>query len=82
MRFHWLRDRVRQNQFIMTPVAGKDILADIFTKTLSVKDFQSFIPRLVQSPLIPVGDGFLKPYVYKPNKKHKKVTTVSLERVC
>ena len=74
MRFHWLRDRVRQKQFLMTPVAGKDILADIFTKTLSVRDFQRLIPRLVHPPPQPVGVGFLNPYVYKPNKKHKVIT--------
>ena len=76
MRFHWLRDRIRQNQFVMVPVAGKDILADIFTKTLSVKDFQRLIPRLIQPPPQPVGDGFLRPYVYKP--KPRKVQPVQL----
>ena len=76
MRFHWLRDRVRQGQFVMVPVAGKDILADIFTKTLSVHDFQRLLPRLINPPPQPIGAGFLQPYVYKP--KPRKVTTEQL----
>ena len=76
MRFDWLRDHIRQNQFVMVPVAGKDILADIFTKTMSVKDFQSLIPRLIQPPPQPVTDGFLRPYVYK--SKPRKVQPVQL----
>jgi len=74
MRFHWLRDRVRQKQFIMVPVSGKDILADIFTKTLSTKDFQRLALRLVQPPPNPVGTGFLKPYIYKPKPRKVQVT--------
>jgi len=63
MRFYWLRDRIRQNQFFMVPVEGKDIPSDNFTKTLSVKDFQRHIPRLIKPPPQRVGDGFLRPYV-------------------
>ena len=50
----------------MIPVADEDIVADIFTKTLSVKDFQRLIPRWIQPLPQSVGDGFIKPYVYKP----------------
>jgi hypothetical protein len=59
----------------MIPVSGKDILADIFTKTLSTKDFQRLAPRLVQPPPNPVGAGFLNPYIYKPRTRTRKVTS-------
>jgi len=76
MRFHWLRDRVRQNKFAMVPASDKDILADIFTNTLSVKHFQRHIPYLIQLTPQPVNEGFLKPHIYKP--KPRKVQTVQL----
>ena len=61
----------------MVSVAGKDFSADIFTTTLLVEDFQRrLIPRLIQPPEQPVGDGFLRPYVYKP--KPRKVQPVQL----
>jgi hypothetical protein len=40
MRFHWIRDRVRQGQFIITWSPGVTNLADFFTKNLSTKQFQ------------------------------------------
>jgi hypothetical protein len=58
----------------MVPVSGKDILADIFTKTLSTKDFQRLAPRLVQPHPNPIGIGFLKPYIYKPKPRKVQVT--------
>jgi hypothetical protein len=36
MRFHWLRDRIRQGQFTLRYLAGKQNLADFFTKKLPV----------------------------------------------
>ena len=65
MRFHWLRDRIRQGQFTITHVPGCSNLADIFTKTLSVTDFQKVLRRLVQPPTTPTAPGFKKPYVPK-----------------
>lgn len=47
MRFHWLRDRIRQGQFTLTYLAGKYNLADFFTKTLPVAVHQLMTPRLV-----------------------------------
>jgi cytochrome b involved in lipid metabolism len=32
MRFYWIRDRIKQGQFIIHWRAGKDNLADYFTK--------------------------------------------------
>jgi hypothetical protein len=51
MRFHWLRDRIRQGQFTITHLAGKLNLADFFTKTLPCAIHQDLMPRLVHSPL-------------------------------
>jgi hypothetical protein len=50
LRFHWIRDRIRQGQFSMMHIPGKQILADFFTKTLSVADHQAMMPRLVHTP--------------------------------
>jgi hypothetical protein len=36
MRFHWLRDRVRQGHFRIIFVPGKFNVADFYTKTLPV----------------------------------------------
>jgi hypothetical protein len=50
MRFHWLRDRIRQGQFTITYLAGTLNLADFFTKTMSCAHHQAFMPRLVLTP--------------------------------
>jgi hypothetical protein len=34
MRFHWVRDRVRQGQFIISYIISVDNIADYFTKNL------------------------------------------------
>jgi hypothetical protein len=50
MRFHWLRDRIRQGQFRMIHLAGKKILADYLTKALPVDLHRAMVPRLVRVP--------------------------------
>ena len=50
MRFHWVRDRVRQGQFIVEWRRGAHNLADFFTKPLPVKVHQSLLPLLVRVP--------------------------------
>jgi hypothetical protein len=50
MRFHWPRDRIRQGQFTLLYLAGKQNLADFFTKTMPVAIHQLMMPRLVSSP--------------------------------
>jgi hypothetical protein len=50
MRFHWLRDRIRQGQFRMIHLSGKLILADYFTKALPLAIHRTFVPRLVRVP--------------------------------
>jgi hypothetical protein len=40
MRFHWIRDRVRQGQFLINWAPGSSNLADFFTKNLAAPQFQ------------------------------------------
>ena len=53
MRFHWIRDRIQQKQFIVIWRKGADSLADFFTKPLRVHVHQSLIPLLVHIPPAP-----------------------------
>ena len=50
MQYHWLRDRVQLQQFIVLWRKGMYNLADFFTKPLSVKDHQSVMHLLVRVP--------------------------------
>ena len=50
MRFHWVRDRVRQGQFVVQWRKGAHNLADFFTKPLPVKVHQSLMSLLVNVP--------------------------------
>ena len=50
MQFHWLRDRVQLQEFIVIWRKGMYNLADFFTKPLSVKDHQSVMHLLVRVP--------------------------------
>jgi hypothetical protein len=47
VRFHWLRDRVRQEQFRVVWVASGDNLADFFTKALPVHEHLARMDQLV-----------------------------------
>ena len=47
MRFHWIRDRIRQGQFEVQWRKGAHNLADFFTKPLPVHAHQSLMPLLV-----------------------------------
>ncbi len=48
MRFHWIRDRVRQKQFIITYISTHDNIADYFTKNLTFEIYSKFQPFIVQ----------------------------------
>ena len=50
MQFHWLRDRVHLQEFIVIWRKGIYNLADFFTKPLSVKDHESVMHLLVRVP--------------------------------
>ena len=49
MRWHWIRDRIRQQQFNVVWRCGANNLADFFTKPLSVQDHLSILPLLVST---------------------------------
>jgi hypothetical protein len=51
IQYHWIRDRVARNQFIVAWRSGEHNLADIFTMALFVKDHQAFLPLLVRIPM-------------------------------
>ena len=53
MRFHWIRDRISQNQFIVTWRQGALNLADFFTKTLPVNVHKSLMHLLVTIQRLP-----------------------------
>jgi hypothetical protein len=53
MRFHWIRDRVRQGHFTVEWRKGASNLADFFTKPLPVHVHQSLMPFLVRTPAGP-----------------------------
>jgi hypothetical protein len=47
MRFHWIRDRVRQDQFIIAYIPPQQNLADYFTKNLPKESHVKFHSYLV-----------------------------------
>jgi len=55
MRFHWIRDCIRQGQFTVSWVAGAGNLADFFTKALPVKRHQELLKLLVHTLCPPVA---------------------------
>lgn len=62
MRFHWIRDRVRQGQFEVNWAPGKSNLADFFTKNLPAKQFQFmrlFFVRDIKPKKPPPGHAIL-----------------------
>jgi histone deacetylase 1/2 len=48
MRFHWIRDRVRQSQFTIAYIPTSQNLADYFTKNLPYESHAQFHPFLVR----------------------------------
>ena len=51
MRFHWLRDRVRQGQFRIRWIPKEQNMADFFTKALPAHVHMDFARKLVRSPV-------------------------------
>jgi hypothetical protein len=50
MRFHWVKDRVKQLQFQVCWQKGADNLADFFTKPLPTTQHQRLMRKLVSIP--------------------------------
>ena len=59
MQYHWLRDWVQMQEFIVIWRKGMYNLADFFTEPLSVKDHQVVMHLLVRFP--PTSPAFLAP---------------------
>ena len=50
MRFHWIRDRIRQQHFAVTWEPGASNRADFFTKALPTHVHQARMPTIVDIP--------------------------------
>ena len=50
MRYHWIKDRVKQLQFTILWQKGADNLADFFTKPLPTSQHQQLMRKLVHVP--------------------------------
>jgi hypothetical protein len=51
MRYHWIRDRITQNHFVVTWKPGESNLADFFTKVHPVKHFMSMKKYFIHIPV-------------------------------
>ena len=51
MRYHWIRDRVKQNELTVEWCRGDSNLADFFTKPLPVHEYWRVRPQLVHTPV-------------------------------
>lgn len=50
MRWHWIRDRVKQGQFSVHWISGAQNIADFFTKSIPIHKHAEFTPILVHAP--------------------------------
>ena len=50
MRFDWIQDRVKQNQFTVRPIPGPVNLSDFFTKALPALEHCRLAPIYATSP--------------------------------
>ena len=50
MRYHWIKDRVKQTHFTVIWQKGADNLADFFTKPLLATQHQKLMQKLVHIP--------------------------------
>ena len=55
MRYHWIRDRIRQGQLTVKWQKGANNLADFFTKALPVHVHQELMHKLVHVPRTKAG---------------------------
>jgi hypothetical protein len=63
MRFHWVRDRIRQGHFDAVWRPGSHNLADFFTKALPVYQHQALMKLLVHSPVTATS----RPHLRRPD---------------
>ena len=79
MRFHWLRDRIRQGQFEYQWRKGANNLADFFTKALPVHKHLELMPFLVHTPRDPHNIAASK---HKKRGQARALSAKSAWRVC
>ena len=65
MRFFWLRDRVKQNQFVVEHIPGQYNIADFFTKALPKTKYDQFHRYIV---------------INTEEKQAKRMKTVTMEK--
>ena len=75
MRYHWIRDRVRQGHFRVLWLSGKIILADFFTKALPVHRHQELMKHLVHTPI--AAPGHFTSYRAKTANAHRAYLAAS-----
>ena len=66
MRYHWVRDRIRQGQFTVRWIKGANNLADFFTKPLPVHAHRALMPFLVNTPTAPNNKFAPRRSSYRP----------------
>ena len=81
MRFHWIRDRISQNQFIITWRQGALDLADFFTKTLPVNVHKSLMHLLVTIQRLPSAALNGKHSSRQPNSPQRAIWRHSKEQL-
>jgi hypothetical protein len=60
IRFHWIRDRIRQGQFQVSWIKGATNLADFFTKALPAHRHRELKPLLVRGVPDPANPSLPK----------------------
>ena len=73
MRFHWIRDRILQQQFQVLWRKGSNNLADFFTNALPVHTHQSLMPFLVNTPIDrnnPFHSARVQRFINNPGPRH------------
>ena len=79
MRYHWLRDRVRQDHFSVIWLSGKSLLADFFTKPLPVHRHELLMKSLVSIPIAAPGH-FLNARARQANARRAQAACVVATR--
>ncbi len=61
MRLHWVRDRIRQGQFVVQHLPGLQNIADFFTKALPVARHKDLVNAKLKLSALLFAAGILTP---------------------
>ena len=75
MRYHWIRDQIRQGTIQITWLKGTDNFADFFTKALPVRDHQMLKSRYVSFIPNASNPSLNRTARWKQNKSSEKFAT-------